>query len=59
MLMKKIITVFWHCGLAPISMAEKNSPSATVHSIEENHFFTILHLNQVKLQFSSFKIRIN
>jgi len=25
-------TVFWHCGLAPISMAEKNTPSATVHS---------------------------
>ena len=25
-------TVFWHCGLAPLSMAEKNSPSATVHS---------------------------
>jgi len=25
-------TVFWHCGLAPISMAEKNKPSATVHS---------------------------
>ena len=25
-------TVFWHCGLAPISMAEKNAPSATVHS---------------------------
>ena len=24
--------VFWHCGLAPISMAEKNTPSATVHS---------------------------
>jgi len=25
-------TVFWHCGLAPISMAEKNTPSATIHS---------------------------
>ncbi len=25
-------TVFWHCGLAPISMAEKNTLSATVHS---------------------------
>ena len=25
-------TVFWHCGLAPLSMAEKNTPSATVHS---------------------------
>jgi len=25
-------TVFWHCGLAPISMAGKNKPSATVHS---------------------------
>ena len=25
-------TVFWHCGLAPISMAEKNTSSATVHS---------------------------
>ena len=25
-------TVFWHCGLAPISMAEKNTASATVHS---------------------------
>ncbi|MBT4435308.1 hypothetical protein HOD02_03210, partial [bacterium] len=25
-------TVFWHCGLAPISMAEKNKPEATVHS---------------------------
>ena len=25
-------TVFWHCGLAPISMAEKNQPEATVHS---------------------------
>jgi len=25
-------TVFWHCGLAPISMAEKNKASATVHS---------------------------
>ncbi|MAY89714.1 MAG: hypothetical protein CMN00_00805 [Rickettsiales bacterium] len=25
-------TVFWHCGLAPISMAEKNTPGATVHS---------------------------
>ena len=24
--------VFWHCGLAPISMAEKNKPEATVHS---------------------------
>ena len=24
-------TVFWHCGLSPI-MAEKNTPSATVHS---------------------------
>jgi len=24
--------VFWHCGLAPLSMAEKNTPSATVHS---------------------------
>jgi len=24
--------VFWHCGLAPISMAEKNTPSATIHS---------------------------
>ena len=24
--------VFWHCGLAPISMANKNTPSATVHS---------------------------
>jgi len=25
-------TVFWHCGLAPVSMAEKNTLSATVHS---------------------------
>jgi len=25
-------TVFWHCGLAPISMAEKNTQSATLHS---------------------------
>ena len=25
-------TVFWHCGLAPISMAEKNKSGATVHS---------------------------
>ena len=25
-------TVFWHCGLAPISMAENNTQSATVHS---------------------------
>ena len=25
-------TVFWHCGLAPLSMAETNTPSATVHS---------------------------
>jgi L-fucose isomerase-like protein len=25
-------TVFWHCCLAPISMAEKNTASATVHS---------------------------
>jgi len=25
-------TVFWHCGLAPISMAEKNTASATIHS---------------------------
>ena len=24
--------VFWHCGLAPISMAEKNKAKATVHS---------------------------
>ena len=24
--------VFWHCGLAPISMAKKNTASATVHS---------------------------
>ncbi len=24
--------VFWHCGLAPISMAEKNKITATVHS---------------------------
>ena len=24
--------VFWHCGLAPISMAKKNSASATIHS---------------------------
>ena len=29
---KDSTTVFWHCGLAPISMAEKNTPSATVHS---------------------------
>ena len=25
-------TVFWHCGLAPISMAKKNNMSATLHS---------------------------
>jgi len=29
---KNSTTVFWHCGLAPISMADKNTPSATVHS---------------------------
>ena len=29
---KDSTTVFWHCGLAPISMAEKNTSSATVHS---------------------------
>ena len=33
-------TVFWHCGLAPISMAEKNKPSATVHS---NRMKPLLH----------------
>ena len=31
-------TVFWHCGLAPLSMAEKNSPSATVHSNRRKPF---------------------
>jgi len=30
--MKDNTTVFWHCGLAPLSMAEKNTHSATVHS---------------------------
>ena len=28
---KNNTTVFWHCGLAPISMAEKNKSGATVH----------------------------
>ena len=39
-------TVFWHCGLAPISMAEKNTPSATVHSNRRKpllHNFCLLY----------------
>ena len=38
-------TIFWHCGLAPISMAEKNTPSATVHS---NRKKPLLHNFQIK-----------